>query len=288
MCNADACVCAPGWVARGTDCVAGEVTKPDARTKAEVCARYAEAKAAPATLYTPPGGGEQCAVGPLPYPSQVAALAYLNFYRWMVGVGPVQVVPNEGQGQQECAKILESTFGHDPPPTAPCYTPLGAASCGNSLIAGGFTAVTQFDGYGMEVEQNLVHRRNILAVGRAGVWVGSTGRSSNMHYGGAYPALASDPAFVAHPGPGIVVRERVPARWFVQKGTASIAAVDARVTEVASGTSKPMKRNHHFNDFSSFDPDGWQPQVDVAYRVELVDDAATVVGSFTTTFVDCP
>ncbi len=106
--------------------------------------------------------------------------------------------------------------------------------------------------------------------------------------GGAYPALASDPAYVAHPGPGINVRSQVPSRWFVQKGTTSIAAVDARVTEVVSGTPRAMKRNHHYKDFSSFDVDGWQPQVDVAYRVELVDDANAVVTSFTTTLVDCP
>ena len=49
-----------------------------------------------------------------------------------------------------------------------------------------------------------------------------------------------------------------------------------------------MKRYHHYTDFSSFDLDGWTPAVDVPYKVELVDDANTVVTSFQTTFVDCP
>lgn len=45
---------------------------------------------------------------------------------------------------------------------------------------------------------------------------------------------------------------------------------------------KPLQR------FSSFDLDSWAPAVDVAYRVELVDDSGGVVTQFETTFVDCP
>jgi hypothetical protein len=74
----------------------------------------------------------------------------------------------------------------------------------------------------------------------------------------------------------------------VQKGTKTIAAVDARVFVVATGEEKPMKRYHHYTDFSSFDVSGWTPAVDTPYRVELVDDAKATVAKFETTFVDCP
>ena len=288
MCNdANACVCAPGFVAAGNDCVAAAVSAPSLRTAAEVCARYAADTAAPAML-TKPGSGGTCDPGTVPYDAQVAALRYLNFYRWMIGVGPVQVIPAVAKAEQECAKILNYAFGHAPDPSTQCYTMAGAAACSDSLIAGGFSLVTQFDGYALETEQNLIHRRNVLAVGRAGVWAGASDGSADMHYGGAYPALASDPAYVAHPGPGPNVRSKVPSRWFVQKGTATTPALDARVYVVGTGEQKPMQRYHHYTDFSSFDLMGWTPAVGVAYRVELVDDAGAVFSKFETTFVDCP
>ena len=288
MCDgANACVCAPGWVASGTDCVAAPVSALATRTKAEVCARY-KADTAPVSPLWTAGSGATCDPGTIPYAAEVAALRYLNFYRWMVGVGPVQVVPGAAKAEQECAKILNYSFSHSPAPSTTCYTAAGASACADSLIAGGFSIVTQFDGYALETEQNLTHRRNVLAVGRAGVWAGASGGSAAMHYGGAYPALPSDPKYVIHPAPGFVVRSKVPNRWFVQKGTATIPAVDARVTVAATNEVKPMKRYHHYADFSSFDLDGWTPAVDVAYKVELVDDANTVVTSFQTTFVDCP
>lgn len=282
-----ACVCAPGFAASGKECVAEPISSPAGRAKAEVCARFKAHTARPAALWIPGTAGE-CDPGTVPFAAQVAALRYLNFYRWMIGVGPVQVVPAVARAEQECAKILNYEFGHSPPPTTKCYTKAGADACGASLIAGGFDLLTQFDGYGLEIDQNLIHRRNILAVGRAGVWAGASGGSSAMHYGGAYPALTSDPQVVAHPGPGFNVRSKVPSRWFAQKGTKSIPPVDARVFVKSTGEEKVMKRNHHFTDFSSFDVSGWTPQVDVTYRVELVDDSKAVVTKFETTFVDCP
>lgn len=289
MCNDSGdCVCAPGWTASGADCVAVAVSSPATRTKAEVCDRYKAALKRPTALWKAGTGGE-CDPGTVPYEGQVAALSYLNFYRWMVGVGPVKVIPSVAKGEQECAKILGFSFSHSPPATTKCYTADGAAMCGNSLIAKGYDLMTQFDGYGMETEQNLIHRRNVLSVGRAGVWAGtSTPGGSAMHYGGSYTALASDPEFVAHPGPGPNVRARVPKRWFVQKGTKTIPAVDARVFVVATGAEKPMTRYHHYKDFSSFDLSGWTPAVDTPYRVELIDDTNATVASFVTTFVDCP
>lgn len=288
MCDdAGACVCAPGFIASGTSCVASAVTPPATRTKSEVCARYATETARPAVVWKP-GAANTCEPGTVPYDAQIAALRYLNFYRWMLGVGPVQVIPEVANDEQACAIILNSEFSHSPATTTKCYTAAGAAACGNSLIAGGFDVITQFDGYALEVEQNLIHRRNVLSVGRAGVWTGMSGGSSDMHYGGSYPALATDPAYVAHPGPGPNVRSKVPSRWFVERGTATIPAVDARVFVKATNEPKPMTRYHHYTDFSSFDLAGWTPAVDVPYRVELVDDGGAVVSTYETTFVDCP
>ncbi|MBI5537124.1 MAG: hypothetical protein HY898_30660 [Deltaproteobacteria bacterium] len=287
MCDANAqCVCAPGWEAAGAECVASAISNPATRAKQEVCDRYKAAKAPGYTEWVPGSGGE-CDPGTVPYDGQVAALRYLDFYRWMLGVGPVQVDPSVASAEQQCAKILNYAFGHSPDPSVKCYTAEGAAACGASLIAGGYGLVGQVDGYAMETDQNLIHRRNVLAVGRAGVWFGASGGSSDMHYGGAYPALATDPAFVAHPGPGINVRSAVPGVWFVQKGTATTPPVAARVFVVSTSEEKPMKVGHHYNDFSSFSPDGWVPEVDVPYRVELWDDASAVFATFETTLVDC-
>lgn len=289
MCDASsACVCAPGWTFDGADCIAVPVSDPTTRTKDEVCQALAAASVAPAQPWIPGSGGE-CDPGTVPYDAQLAVLRYLNFYRWMVGVGPVQVVPEVAQAEQECALILNYEFSHSPMPTTTCYTEAGAAACGSSLIAGGYGLVGQVDGYALETGQNFIHHRNVLAVGRAGVWFGASGGSSDMHYGGAYPALPTDPAFVAHPGPGLQVRSKVPTNWwFVESGTAVSPAVDARVHVVSSGEEKPMIRQHHFEGFSSFQTDGWTPEVDVAYRVELVADDQSVFGEFETTFIDCP
>ena len=281
------CVCAPGWVFDGADCVAETITDPLSRTKAEVCARYAEAVKAPALDWVAGGGG--CDPGTVPFEAQVATLRYLDFYRWMVGVGPVQVNPAVAAAEQQCALMLNDYFGHDPGPDVMCYTPEGAAACGASLIAQGYGLMGQVDGYALETGQNFIHHRNVLAVGRAGVWFGKNGASSDMHYGGAYPALPTDPKLVAHPGPGLQVMNKVPLNWwFVQKGTQSTPPLAARVFVKSTMEPKPMVQQHHYTDFSSFQTSGWTPQADVAYLVELVDDAQAVVSSFETTFIACP
>jgi len=288
LCDAGGkCVCAPGFESNGSECVASAITDPKTRTKADVCARYASEKLSGVTQWVKGSGGE-CDPGTVPHEGQLAALRYLNLYRWMLGVGPVQVAPKFAQAEQECTAILQFYFGHDPQPTAKCYTPDGAAACGASLIAGGFGLIGQVDGYAMETGQNLIHRRNVLSVGRAGVWFGATGGSSAMHYGGSYPALPTDPEYVAHPGPGFNVRNMVPSKWFVQKGTKDTPPLAARVYVASTNEEKPMKTEHHFNNFSSFAPDGWAPSNDVTYRVDLVDDAAAVFGTFESTFVTCP
>lgn len=288
MCNATGeCVCAPGWSFDGTACVAEPISAPTQRSKEEVCARHAAATVPPSVPWEPGAGG--CDPGTVPHEAQIATLRYLNFYRWMLGVGPVQVDPSVAAAEQQCALMLNYYFGHDPSPEVMCYTPEGAAACGSSLIAGGYGLVGQVDGYALETGQNLIHRRNVLAVGRAGVWFGANQSSSDMHYGGAYPALASDPAFVAHPGPGLQVMSKVPLNfWFVQAGTASTPPLAARVFEKSTMTELPMTQQHHYTDFSSFQPNGWVPMADTSYRVELVDDAQSVFASYETTFINCP
>jgi len=287
LCNdSGQCVCAPGFELAGDNCVASAISDPKGRTKAEVCQRYKEAMAGKAAQPVAGSGGD-CDPGTVPFEGQVAALRYLNFYRWMIGVGPVEVDPSVAVAEQQCAKILNYAFGHDPPPTTQCYTAEGAAACGSSLIASGFGLVGQVDGYALETNQNLIHRRNVLSVGRAGIWFGASGGGAAMHYGGAYTALPTDPAYVVHPGPGLNVRNMVPSKWFVQKGVSDTPPLAARVTVVGTGESKPMKLEHHFGNFSSFDPDGWMPENDVAYKVELVDDNQAVFGQFETTFITC-
>ena len=51
---------------------------------------------------------------------------------------------------------------------------------------------------------------------------------------------------------------------------------------------KPMKRQHHFNNFSSFQPMGWVPVADTPYRVQLISDSMAVFAEFETTFITCP
>ena len=282
------CVCAPGWSLSGTDCVAVPVSDPTKRTKAEVCQALADATKPVAKEWIP-GTMGACDPGTVPLDAQLATLRYLNFYRWMVGVGPVQVTPQMAQAEQECAAILNYEFGHSPSPTTMCYTALGAQGCSDSLIAGGFGLVGQIDGYALETGQNFIHHRNVLAVGRAGVWFGASGASSDMHYGGAYPALPSDPSFVAHPGPGLQVMSKVPLDWwFVERGAVTTPPLDARVFVKGTNEEKPMKRQHHYNDFSSFQPMGWVPVADTPYRVQLINDSMAVFAEFETTFITCP
>lgn len=282
------CVCAPGFVFDGTDCAVEPISDPSTRTKEDVCTHLAAATSPPGMEWIP-GQGGACDPGTVPFEAQVATLRYLDFYRWMIGVGPVQVDPSRAQGEQECAVMLNYYFGHDPTPDVMCYTALGAQGCADSLIAGGFGLVGQVDGYALETGQNFIHHRNVLSVGRAGVWFGANAGSSDMHYGGSYPPLASDPRFVAHPGPGLQVIGKVPLDWwFVEAGTESTPALDARVFEKETMVERPMTRQHHYTDFSSFQPNGWTPVADTTYRVDLVDDNQAVYASFDTTFIQCP
>jgi len=288
MCDeTGACVCAPGWTLEGSTCVAAPISDPTTRTRDEVCARWTDDRMFAMPLWTP-GSGEMCDPGTVSYAAQVSGLRWLNYWRWMLGVGPVQVIPAVAQAEQECAKILGFEFSHSPMPETPCYTQAGAEACGASLIASGHGLIGQLDAYAMEIDQNLIHRRNVLAVGRAGIWLGDSGGPAAMHYGGAYPALASDPAFVAHPGPGVNIQSMVPSVWFVQAGAASTPPLVARVFVASTEEEMPMLLGHHYTDFNSFTPDGWFPVVDTAYRVDLIDDAGVLFASYETTLVSCP
>ena len=288
MCNDDGqCVCAPGWGLGDETCEAVTVSDPATRSREEVCARWEEDRMFATPLWTP-GTGDMCDPGTVSFEAQVSGLRWLNFWRWMLGIGPVQVAPEVAEAEQQCAKLLGFEFSHSPSPETPCYTEEGAAACGASLIASGHGLTGQLDAYAMEVDQNLVHRRNVLSVGRAGVWLGDAGGPAAMHYGGSYPALESDPEIVAHPGPGLMIASMVPRTWFVQAGTTTIPPVDARVFVADTDEEMPMTRGHYFGDFSSFSPEGWTPQLDTPYRIELIDETNTPLATWQTTFITCP
>ena len=51
---------------------------------------------------------------------------------------------------------------------------------------------------------------------------------------------------------------------------------------------KPMKRQHHYNDFSSFELDSRSPDLEVAYVVRLVDDQSAVFAEYEAMFIECP
>lgn len=214
-CEAGVCVCNPGLVAEGDDCVEPgpePLPVPSDRTEAAVCAYWAQEHVDVTPEITPNDG--MCAATTLEPGAQDNAVRRTNLYRWLVGLPPVAYDPELLAGVQACAVVLDALgrLDHNPPAATPCYDPIQAA--GRSNLAQGGTMAGSVDLYvddgGVD---SLGHRRWVLeptlgatAFGRKGVF-----SCMDVFSGGG----SGQAAFIAWPPPGYVPLASAAGQWSI-------------------------------------------------------------------------
>jgi len=221
--------------------------------------------------------------------AQLTALGYVESYRRLSGVGPVEINGAVAAEQQECALLMHANnnISHSPPAEWLCYTEAGAAAAGSSLIAWGFSsAASTVDAYVQETISGLPHRRNVLSVGRAGVLFGHAGSGGCMRYGGSYTALGTDPEYVYQPNPGFAPIAVFSSRWSVQPGTGGSATFTTQIFRESNDEELPVTQLASGSSLTSWQLDGWSVELDETYRVVLTGDVG--VREYTTTPIQCP
>jgi len=283
----EACVCIPGYQGDSTACTPEPVADPATRSRQDVCEAWLADRSGVAIGWNT--NGDPCDAGTLSYEAQVTALGHVESYRRLSGVGPVEIIAEAAAEQQECALLMHANgnISHSPPPEWRCYTEAGSAAAGTSLIAWGFaSAASTVDAYVKETISGLPHRRNVLSVGRAGVFFGHAGSGGCMRYGGAYAPLDSDPEYVYQPNPGYAPIAVFSSQWSVQPGTGGSATFTARIFRESDNEELPVDQLSSGSALSAWQPDGWTVQIDESYRVVLAGDVGT--REYTTTPILCP
>jgi|LNFM01.1.fsa_nt_gb hypothetical protein len=272
----------------------GPVTGPEARTRAEVCARWVTDRApGPSPEWT--AGSNQCAAGTLAGTTESSALRILNGYRWLVGVDPVTIDNALEAQQQACAVMMtvNNMLSHGPPMSWTCYSAAGAAAAGSSNLALGTGAFGSVGLYINERGSDLGHRRWCLFHHLGPTHFGATNRASCMQVFRRNTA-ASTPNFVAYPNPGPAPIETFSSGvWHVQEARYRFSASGTvTITNVATGANMPVTMNPVAGSYGggvaiAWRPNGWTAAVGTTYRVD-VRPTTGMAFSYTTTPVMCP
>jgi hypothetical protein len=203
-CVDGACQCREAFIDDGAGgCVPAPQSPLEARTRDEVCDRWASVSWRGPEWVATPGSDDPCDPGTVTPEAQDAAIARTNLYRWLVGLEPVGLDESRLQAQQECAALMNAinALTHHPTPDLACYTQGAAAGAGSSNLALGSNITGSVDLYvGDRGVASLGHRRWVLNPGMRETTFGAKGRASCMYSfsGGG----ASRPVFVAWPPPG--------------------------------------------------------------------------------------
>lgn len=272
----------------------GPVTGPEARTRAEVCARWVVDRApGPSPEWT--AGSSQCAAGTVASATQPAALRILNGYRWLVGVDPVTIDNALEAQQQSCAVMMavNNMLNHTPPASWTCYSAAGSMAAGSSNLALGTGAFGSVGLYINERGSDLGHRRWCLFHQLGATYFGTANRASCMQVFRRNSG-ASTPNFVAYPNPGPAPIETFSSGvWHVQEARYRFSSTGTvTVTNAGTGAAMPITMNPVAGGYGggnaiAWRPNGWMPAVGTTYRVE-VRPTTGMAFSYTTTPVMCP
>ncbi len=279
------CKCHYGFVLNGTKCDPVLPGDPATHTEAEVCAQWKGGNA-----ITDPSpwkaGPTECDPGITSQGGINDAVARINMYRWLVGLGPAVDDPARNETNRWCAAVVSWNppgtvpNPHSPPPSAKCYTQKGASGAGSSNISWGVgvaQAITQF----IVDNGNFTtfgHRRWILSAGMGITGIGhyagggKYGRATCQYsFGGGttYPA----PDWVSLPPPGFVPTTVVNYVWTFHHKS-SVSAATMKVTNTATSANLPMKTLKLTGGYGSystiaFQRDGWTAKSGEVYDVTV-------------------
>jgi hypothetical protein len=279
------CKCLYGFVQNGAQCDPVLPGDPATHTEAEVCAQWKNGNAiSDPNPWT--AGPTECDPGITSRGGINDAVARINMYRWLVGLGPAVDDPQKNEIDRWCAAVASWNppgtvpNPHSPPPTAKCYTQAGASGAGSSNISWGVgvaEAITQF----MLDNGNLTtfgHRRWILSAGTGITGIGhyagggQYGRATCQYsFGGGttYPA----PDWLTLPPPGFVPTALVNYVWTFHN-KASVTNATIQVTNAATSADMPMKTlplSGGYGSYSTiaFQQQGWSAKTGDVFDVTL-------------------
>lgn len=283
------CQCLHGFKANGASCEPVLPGDPATHSAAEVCAEWKSGN----TVSDPnpwKAGPTECDPGTLSRGGINDAVARINMFRWLVGLGPAVDDQQYNDTNRWCAVVASWNppgtvpNPHSPPSTAKCYTPTGASGAGSSNLSWGVgvaEAITQF----MLDNGNFTtfgHRRWIMSAGMGVTGIGHYagggpyGRATCQYsFGGGttYPA----PDWVSLPPPGFAPTELVNYVWtFHHK--ASVGSATIKVTHAVTKADMPMTPLKLSGGYGSYSTIGFQQQGWAAKDGDVFD---VVVDGFT-------
>lgn len=297
------CVCGPGFTGDGSMCMPVAPGSPETRTAAQVCTAWtaAETRKEPGDGFT--NTPTTCDPGVISRNALDDALARLNFYRWLVGLGPTADDASGNTTGQACAVVSAwnpaGPAAHFPQSTATCYTPAGAGGAGSSNIAWGARDATDaIDLWMIDFgnETTFGHRRWLLnpplmpvGIGhyRGGNNYGSASCISVFGSGGSGPR----PDFIAFPPPGFSPTPLTQWHWTIH-GNIPLSGTTVTVTRTGDGMVMPTRleilQGSYGQATVAVFRDGWNPVAGQTYHVRLVGTGGLGVVEYDVKPTDCP
>lgn len=216
----------------------GAATSAQALTasgEARACAAWQSARDRYAQTPAWSAGAASCDLGALPAATREASLAWVNYFRGLVGLAAVAEDPNDRSAAQGCAVLLERNgrLSHTPPATWACATLAARDAAGRSNLSGNvgyamnaWQSVRGWIDEGRDLSGTLGHRRWLFSPELRTVAYGQTGSFACMTLGLGAPD-ADAPRAVAWPPGGWVPTAVMGTIW-----SYSAAGVTGPGTEV--------------------------------------------------------
>jgi uncharacterized protein YkwD len=298
-----ACVCLPGYTQGASGCDPVMPGTPASRTQGEVCTAWTAAQQQRASGDGFTTSTATCDPGALSRAALDDGLARLNFFRWLVGLGPTTDDAGDNDAAQKCALVsawnAAGPSAHYPPSTATCYTPEGAAGAGSSNIAwGAGSAANAIDLWMIDYgnETTFGHRRwllnpplNPVGLGhyRGGNNYGSASCIRVFGGGGSGPS----PSWIAFPPPGFSPEPLTQWRWTVH-GNIPLNGASATVVRLSDGASLPVTFQILVGSYgqaaAALVRDGWNPVAGETYTVTVTGQGGVGTLTYDVKPTSCP
>lgn len=298
------CECNPGFMGDGGTCTPNDPGNPANHTKEEVCQAWATGHDATASGDGFTAGSMTCDPGTFSRAAIDDTLRRLNMHRWLAGLGPVTDDASDNDAAQKCSVIAAwnpvGQQAHNPPPTATCYTPEGAAGAGSSNIAWGCrSGPDAIDQWIVDNgnETTFGHRRWLLNPPLNPVGIGYYRGGNNYGTASCIRVFSGSgtgprPNVVAFPPPGFVPMGIASWPWTVQ-GRVPTSGVDAGIVRVSDGASMPLSVSVLQGNYGMSSAlllrrtGGWNPAVNETYLVTIVGTGASPI-AYEVKPVNCP
>ncbi|MDP1828696.1 MAG: CAP domain-containing protein [Archangium sp.] len=297
------CVCGPGFTGDGSTCTPVAPGSPETRTSAQVCSAWDAAQTRKETGDGFTNTMTTCDPGVLSRNALDDALARLNFYRWLVGLGPTTDDPGANTTGQACAVVSAwnpaGPSAHFPQSSATCYTPGGASGAGSSNIAwGARDASDAIDLWMIDFgnETTFGHRRWLLNPPLSPVGIGHYRGGNNYGSASCISVFGSSgsgprPDFVAFPPPGFSPTPITQWHWTIH-GNIPLSGTTVVVTRTGDGMEMPTRLEILNGSYGQATVavfrDGWNPVAGQTYHVRLAGTGGLGVVEYDVKPTDCP